>query len=211
MDKLQAKIADLPSFLVLHRETLPLIEELSQLMMEGQPSDHDWSHIQRVVKQARAIYQDMAVRGCSLVLAVAFVHDAWDKKLTFCPKLLSLRDAVIDKFADSSTITKIAQSVSWSQDNHKLWPPEHSVVLSIVQEADWIDASGPVGIARCFSYGARLGRPLTETIHHFRDKLLLMHHKAVTPLGRKKLCKLYKMLATFYTSFLDQSCTMIPS
>ena len=68
-------------------------------------------------------------------------------------------------------ICKVINAVSFSQNRGR--SPE-TLEGKIVQDADRLDAIGAIGIARTFAYGGKVGRPLTDSIKHFYDKLLLL-------------------------------------
>ena len=67
----------------------------------------------------------------------------------------------------------------------------------IVQDADRLDAIGAVGIARTFSYGGHKGRPLTDTVQHFHDKLLLLKDEMNTETAKQMAESRHQFLITF--------------
>lgn len=67
----------------------------------------------------------------------------------------------------------------------------------IVQDADRLDAIGAVGIARTFSYGGHKGRPLTDTVQHFHDKLLLLKDEMNTDTAKQIAESRHQFLMTF--------------
>ena len=45
---------------------------------------------------------------------------------------------------------------------------------------------GAIGIARTFAYGGSKNRPLTDSVQHFYDKLLLLKDEMNTPEGKRQ-------------------------
>jgi len=68
-----------------------------------------------------------------------------------------------------------------------------SLESAILQDADRLDALGAIGIARVFSYGGYLGRPIYEmgrdigeggSVGHFYDKILKLHELMNTEIAK---------------------------
>ena len=91
-------------------------------------------------------------------------------------------------------ICRVINAVSFSKNRGK--HPE-SLEGKIVQDADRLDAIGAVGIARTFSYGGCKGRPLTDTVQHFHDKLLLLKDEMNTETAKQMAESRHQFLITF--------------
>jgi uncharacterized protein len=178
--------------------------------LECAEAGHDWSHIQRVVKNARTI----AVREKAdpfVTELAALLHDIADSKFHGGDELvgpekasgflreLGLPDEVVQH------VERIVRHVSFSNE---LDPAEEgvfdSVELRVLKDADRLDALGAIGIARAFHYGGFKNRVIYDpevdpvpdqskaeykkstapTINHFYEKLLLLRDKMNTKTGR---------------------------
>lgn len=83
----------------------------------------------------------------------------------------------------------------------RIWYAVHNTVTPegrIVQDADRPDAMGAVGIARTFAYGGQHGRPLTDSVQRFYDKLLLlkdmMHTETAKAMAAERHASLVSLL-----------------
>lgn len=91
-----------------------------------------------------------------------------------------------------------------------------SLEAKILQDADRLDAIGAIGIARCFSCGGSMNRPLYDindpfaknrkaddslnTLDHFFEKLLLISNTMKTESGKKEA----SVRQEFLESFIEQ-------
>ena len=93
--------------------------------------------------------------------------------------------------------------------------------LSVVQDADRLDALGAIGIARCFNYGGFKNRKLYDpaikpslrmtpseyknssapTINHFYEKLLLLKDKMNTSTGKQIAENRHQYMEDFLAQF----------
>ena len=170
---------------------------------------HDWWHIYRVWKNAQHISKEEGSVDILVVELGALLHDIADSKFhdgdeEIGPKTardflnsLELSEDVV------SHVENIVRHVSYSKSiEGKTWT---SPELSVVQDADKLDALGAIGIARVFNYGGHKGRPLYDpnvqpiqintkedykqtgqtSINHFPEKLLLLKDKMNTKTGRE--------------------------
>ena len=96
--------------------------------------------------------------------------------------------------------------------------------LSVVQDADRLDAIGAIGIARCFNYGGFKNRTLYDpeiapnlnmtkeeykkstapTINHFYEKLLLLRDRMNTKTGRRIAEERHLYMEGFLNQFFDE-------
>ena len=178
-------------------------EELS-----GAEGGHDWFHIERVYKNALLISKTEKVD--SLVVSLgALLHDIADSKFhqgdeTIGPK--KAREFLLSENVSEEVIIHVIQiieniSFKGGHKNQTFFSDE----LSVVQDADRLDAIGAIGIARCFNYGGFKNRKLYDpdlkpnlkmtpseyknstapTINHFYEKLLLLKDKMNTKTGKQ--------------------------
>jgi len=80
----------------------------------------------------------------------------------------------------------------------------------IVQDADRLDALGAIGIARCFAYGGKAGRPIYDqndpqnSIQHFYDKLLKLKDRMNTSTGKTLAAARHEFVRHFLAEFLRE-------
>ncbi|RFS24774.1 HD domain-containing protein [Chitinophaga silvatica] len=184
---------------------------------------HDWWHINRVWNNARYIAKSEDVDLLVVELG-ALLHDIADSKFhngdeeigpaktAAFLQSLNLEAEVIDK------VVKIVQHISFKGGNEK--KEYSSPELSVVQDADRLDAIGAIGIARAFNYGGFKNRAIYDpeidpdlkltreaykkstapTINHFYEKLLLLKDRMNTKTGKKMAEERHQ----YMEGFLDQ-------
>jgi uncharacterized protein len=194
--------------------------------LEDAEAGHDWSHIERVVKNARKIGAGENADPFVTELA-ALLHDIADSKFHGGNELLGPEKA--SRFLSGLDlpddvvrhVEAIVRHVSYS---HELAPSHErdfdSIELRVVKDADRLDALGAIGIARAFHYGGFKNRAIYDpeispepdqskeqykksnapTINHFYEKLLLLKDKMNTQTGRE----LAEQRHAFMEQFLDQ-------
>lgn len=184
---------------------------------------HDWFHVERVYKNAKAINEEERANGLIVQLA-ALLHDIADSKFhngneEFGPQLAGnflgrhgLPDEVIYH------VQQIIRNLSYSSNLGTVG--YQSTELSVVQDADRLDAMGAIGIARAFTYGGFKNREMynpdvppqldmskeqykrsaAPTINHFYEKLLHLKDLMLTEKGKK----MAEARHQFMLSYLDQ-------
>jgi uncharacterized protein len=141
---------------------------------------HDWYHIERVWKNAKAIQKHEKKANGLVVSLWALLHDIADAKFhggdeTIWPKKTrSFLETLGVEKNNIDAVVDIVENISFKKEFEK-WPHptspskgeekdtplikgdkggfKKSLELQIVQDADRIDALGAIGIARTFSYG----------------------------------------------------------
>ena len=198
--------------------------KVSLLEAEG---GHDWWHIYRVWQLAKNIAEQEKVDLLVVELG-ALLHDIADSKFhdgdeTIGPAMAAtflnqqnVNSAVVEH------VTKIIEHISFKGGNETVafTSPE----LSVVQDADRLDAMGAVGIARAFNYGGFKNRALYDpnilpdlnmnkeaykksdspTINHFYEKLLLLKDRMNTTTGRKMAEQRHEFLETYLEEFYKE-------
>jgi len=184
---------------------------------------HDWFHVERVYKNAKAINEEERANGLIVQLA-ALLHDIADSKFhngneELGPQLAGdflrgqgLPDEVIYH------VQQIIRNLSYSSNLGTVG--YQSTELSVVQDADRLDAMGAIGIARAFTYGGFKNREMynpdvppqldmskeqykrsaAPTINHFYEKLLHLKDLMLTEKGKK----MAEARHQFMLSYLDQ-------
>ena len=196
-----------------------------KLELENAEGGHDWFHIERVFNNTLLIAKEEKVDLLVVSLA-ALLHDIADSKFyngdeTIGPK--KARQFLFEQNVDSIIIehvVSIIESMSF-KNSFETEKKFTSLEMSVVQDADRLDAIGAIGIARCFNYGGFKNRALynpevlpnlkmTEkeyknsdapTINHFYEKLLLLKDKMNTKTGRRIAISRHNYMESFLKQF----------
>jgi uncharacterized protein len=185
---------------------------------------HDWFHTLRVYNNSLLIVKGEKVDTIVVALG-ALLHDIADSKFhngddTIGPKMA--REFLFKHNVDSLVIEHVIKIIENISFNKSLEKGEKftSTELSVVQDADRLDAIGAIGIARCFNYGGFKNRKLFDpsikpnmnmtkeeykkssapTINHFYEKLLQLSDKMNTKTGKR----IAKQRHQFMEHYLDQ-------
>ncbi|QXP73039.1 HD domain-containing protein [Tenacibaculum sp. AHE15PA] len=196
--------------------------------LKGAEGGHDWFHIERVYKNALLIAKDEDVDEFIVSLG-ALLHDIADAKFydgdeTVGPKLA--RDFLESEQVTEEIIIHIENIINYISFKTSLTNGEKfsSPELSVIQDADRLDAIGAIGIARCFNYGGFKNRALYDpeiapnlnmtkeeykkstapTINHFYEKLLLLKDKMNTETGKKIANERHFYMKGFLQQFYDE-------
>ncbi|KAK5110993.1 hypothetical protein LTR62_005368 [Meristemomyces frigidus] len=177
---------------------------MSQPPFDG---SHDFSHVERVVALAqhlllseKQLHPNVQYRS-DIVLLTALLHDIGDSKYVstedsdqaHASQQSETAEAILLRHGAShdlaSTVQTLVGNVSCS---HEL---RHSDLvaataaklpeLTIVQDADRLDALGAVGVARAFTYGGARGRTLAQGMGVFESKLLMREGMMGTVRGKE--------------------------
>jgi uncharacterized protein len=191
--------------------------------LQNAEGGHDWWHIHRVHTNAKLI---AATEDCDLLTVelAALLHDIADSKFHNGDE--EIGPATAGNFLHSINVDEhviihvqqIIRHISFKSGFDNL--SFQSAELSIVQDADRLDAIGAIGVARAFSYGGFMGREIynpeikpnldmskeeyknttAPSINHFYEKLLLLKDKMNTDTGKK----LAEQRHTFMEIYLQQ-------
>jgi uncharacterized protein len=195
--------------------------------MQSDGGAHDWSHVERVARLAhkmgkRERADQMVIQLCALF------HDISDTKLNggdakMAPAITSdvLRST---GFSDEvvSNVTNFVGSMGFKRvgnEDRDNWPIEWKVV----QDADFLDAMGAVGIARAFWFSGFLGEPICasaempridlledgvvsekSSIGHFSHKLLRLKNLMLTDSGKALALEKHSSMVKFLESFRSE-------
>ncbi len=188
---------------------------------------HDWFHIERVYKNTLLISETEEID--SLVVSLgALLHDIADSKFhqgdeTIGPK--KARAFLISVNVPEEVVNHVIQiieNISFKGGNKK--QSFFSDELSVVQDADRLDAIGAIGIARCFNYGGYKNRKIYDpeikpnlqmspeeykastapTINHFYEKLLLLKDKMNTVTGKQIAENRHLFMIDYLNQFLGE-------
>ena len=188
---------------------------------------HDWFHIQRVLKNAKAIASGEDV-DLFVVELGALLHDIADSKFhngdeTIGPRVarefLETQEVEEDVVQHVENIIKFISFKGGNELQHFSSPE-----LDVVQDADRLDALGAIGIARTFNYGGYKGRALHDpsippnlkmtkdeykaskapTVNHFYEKLFLLKDRMNTTTGRRLAEKRHQFMENFLQEFYEE-------
>jgi len=207
-----------------------LFEEVKSIVeqkFKTESADHDWYHIERVLKLAEYI-QDQEGGDLLVVQLAALLHDISDHKLNGgikndCGRVS--REILTKLNADGQLIDRVCAIVDHvSFKGAGVEDVVESLELDIVRDADRLDAIGAIGIARAFHYGGKndrsfyepdLGPSLHEdfdsyssdkshTLNHFYEKLLLIKDRLRTQTARRIGSERHELMAVFVAEFLKE-------
>ncbi len=195
--------------------------------LQNAEAGHDWCHIERVYKSAKAIALEEKV-DLEIVEFAALLHDIADAKFNDGDEEIGPRKAgeFLKSIAvDEHKIIHVQQiirnmSFKSSLGEISFTSPE----MLVVQDADRLDAIGAIGIARAFTYGGFKNRELynpdikpiinqsketykntqAPTINHFYEKLLLLKDKMNTLTGKKIAQNRHVFMEQYLAQFYEE-------
>ena len=185
---------------------------------------HDYFHIERVYKIALKIAQNEGANQEVVALA-ALLHDIADYKFHGGNESLGVKKA--SEFLASintpqhthEAVISILEQIGFKGGHQQVTQP--SLELQAVQDADFLDAMGAIGIARTFNYGGFKNNLIYDpsispnlsmskemykkgggtTINHFYEKLLRLKDKIQTPTGKKMAQKRHEFMQQYLSQF----------
>ena len=207
-----------------------IIEDLKNTIksqFEGDSSGHDWFHVERVWRNAKAIAEKENANGFITELG-ALLHDIADHKFVedFEKESIDRTAHLLAKYQlNESTIQQVQHIVLHCSFKGGIGANKmKSLEGKIVQDADKLDAIGAIGIARCFNYGGFKNRQLynpdikpnlkmtkeeyksstTPTINHFYEKLLLLKDKMNTNTGKRIASDRHAFMELYLKQFYNE-------
>lgn len=188
---------------------------------------HDWFHIERVWRNAMKIAESESANQFIVALG-ALLHDIADYKFHDGDESVGVSKARKFLLAHSvdnmvvEHVEKIITNISFKGGN--FLQEFHSAELSIIQDADRLDAIGAIGIARTFNYGGFKGRELynplvkpsrgmtveqykasnAPTINHFYEKLLLLKDRMNTATGKRLAEQRHQFMERYLEQFFSE-------
>ncbi len=180
------------------------LEEIAREAARTAEPAHDFGHVRRVAASALAI---AGAEGADLdvVLPAVLLHElfSFPKDHPDSPRSGEVcaeraADALRGEGYPETLIEAIADCIRLHPFSLGVVP--QTLEAQVLQDADRLDALGAVGIARCFSVGAAMGRPFYDpedpfcrkrepddkqwTLDHFLRKLLRLPGTLHTPSAR---------------------------
>lgn len=187
-------------------------------------SGHNFSHIERVVKNAELLIKHEGGNK-KIIITACYLHDIIDTKLF--TDIDKQKEKIVNVLVESNylpteieEILEIIDAVSFSKGNIN---DVDNLNLEIVRDADRLDALGAIGIIRTIEYGAskkrefyteeNLDRSLDEvkfskstetTLSHFYDKLLKLKDYMHTYTAKKIANERTKFIEEFLSEFYKE-------
>lgn len=191
----------------------------------GNDGAHDANHLNRVWRTAQLLLKDHPEANPLVVMAACYLHD-----LVNLPKddperaQASRRSARLahHQLGWMEFPPELLDAVAHAIEAHSYSAaiPAESIEAKIVQDADRIDALGAIGLARVFTVGGQLGRPLAHaddplaldrplddrnyTLDHFAVKLAALPGMMQTTAGRRLAERRVALLMDFRQRFADE-------
>ena len=113
------------------------------------------------------------------------LHDVDDHKLFHTENNANARAFLESVQLDQNQIDRICELMNGISFSKNRGVRPETLEGKIVQDADRLDAIGAIGIARTFAFGGERKRPLSATVQHFYDKLLLLKDEMNTAEGKR--------------------------
>ena len=118
---------------------------------------------------------------------------------------MNARSFMEQKDIPTATIDQICRKINSVSFSHNRGKTPETTEGKIVQDADRLDAIGAIGIARTFAYGGKVGRPLSNSIQHFYDKLLLLKDELNTDAARDMAQKRHDYMQGFLEEYYSET------
>lgn len=188
-------------------------------------SGHDWWHVHRVRNMAVALAVQEGADQYVVELA-ALLHDISDYKLNGGDqeKGPAIAYEWLRGLGESEECARAVRDIIATMSFKGAGTPTIMPTIEgkVVQDADRLDATGAIGIARAFAFGGYAGQPMhdpvrpvqlhqtpddylnrnTTTINHFHEKLLLLKDRMNTASAKRIARERHEILVRF----LDEFC-----
>ncbi len=170
----------------MNKELITKIEKFAKEKLKHADPGHDFLHVERVRNNAKLLHK--SEKGDWFIIeAAVLLHDVGDRKILKIEEDdYSISRNFLKKLKlDTSTVDKVMYIIENVSFHKHSAPDMNNKEFCIVQDADMLDGIGAIGIARTFSYGGSLNRPIhntskgvdkhnPSTYDHFEEKLFLL-------------------------------------
>ncbi|MDO8626460.1 MAG: HD domain-containing protein [Candidatus Magasanikbacteria bacterium] len=138
--------------------------EYVKLKLHHEPSGHDWYHVRRVWQMSRLLQKEEG-GDLELVELSALLHNLrehgntafYEEKGSLA--LFGMMDVLGIEEELKQKILHVVEDGKYQGDDTK---KPMTIEGMILQDANWLDALGAVGIARAFASGGFIGRPIYD-------------------------------------------------
>ena len=160
---------------------------------------HDAEHSLRVYRNAIRIADTEPQCNRFVVTLAALLHDVDDHKLFQTENNANARTFLATYPIPQEQVEYICQMINGISFSKNKGIRPQTLEGKIVQDADRLDAIGAIGIARTFAFGGERKRPLSDSVQHFYDKLLLLKDEMNTPEGKRIAESRHSLMQNFLT------------
>ena len=174
-------------------------------LFAGNSDGHGADHTMRVYHNTQMILEKSPGADSFVSLLAALLHDADDHKLFNTEHNLNARSFMEQKGLTLETIEEVCRTINSVSFSHNRGKRLETLEGMIVQDADRLDAIGAIGIARTFAYGGKVGRPLSDSIKHFYDKLLLLKDELNTDAAIDMAQKRHEFMHGFLEEYYSET------
>lgn len=188
-------------------------------------SAHDSTHLQRVWATAQILLRDHPEADAQVVQAACAWHDCVNLPKNHPQRAQASRMAADKAVAalraqgfPPDKLPAVAHAIAAHSFSAGIAP--ETIEAQIVQDADRLDALGPVGVARMFTVGGQLGRALAHpsdplalqrplddaayTLDHIAVKLATLPASMQTAAGRRLGAERMAWVDAFRAAFVQQ-------
>ncbi len=139
-----------------------------------------------------------------LIIYGAYLHDVRDHKYgDMCVSETIFNDFINEIIPDDAeNLLRIIQYVSFSKESKGLTPTlaePYQTALTVIRDADRIEAIGYSGVRRCLTYTKEKGGSTGDAIQHIQDKLikLLPMNYIKTKIGRNMALPKHRQMVRY--------------
>ena len=197
--------------------------QYTRKVFEKEGSGHDFWHTLRVYNNAMFIAKN---ENCNvfLVKLAALLHDVDDTKIFggTIGQHDNAKSFMMENGCDSDTIERVCKIIDQIYFNGKDTQTPNTIEGKIIQDADWLDAMGAVGIARTFTFGGNKNRAIynpdilpkeyvpheaydtTTTINFICERLLKLKDLMNTNTGAILAEQRHRFIETYLEEFFDE-------
>lgn len=192
----------------------------------GNDGSHDYSHLLRVWRNARAIAATELDCNQSVLVAAVLLHDcvAVEKNSPDRPRASRLaaaraREIVAGLGWDGGRASRMVHAIEAHSFSAGI--PAETIEARILQDADRLDAIGAIGVARCFYVAGRMGSSLYDStdpaargrslndqafaLDHFGAKLFKLEGNFQTAAGQRMAEERIGTMRAFFEAFLAEA------
>jgi len=203
------------------------VREYVEEFMSHYDGSHDFCHVKRVLGLSHQIYDELSSDFSNasstsaqpldplVITLAALLHDVGDKKyLREGEDHRTLAHTLLVSLGASPALAQKVQviclGVSYSSEIQDLNYVKNLIVqhpeLSVVQDADRLDALGAVGVGRVFTFGgAKVERSMDESMQIMEKKLFKLEGMMKTGPGKRMAREKTERLRMF-RQWWDEEC-----